>query len=226
MQGWDATFIGYAGPAERAIAQERTMQRRLAMLCCCLGLAACQAPNPYVASSLPMPPAPATAALPLDTSAYPAAPRDYARYQSWGWTNNQLPAGSPWAASEEIAEAVSAGLDQRGLRPARNSAPDVRVTVEVRQERRLQQVQDDYGYGASYGPGYRPYGPYGYYAPPPVVRTYEVQVTVVRLHLFDGRTGQEVWSASADTQAQGSQGQRADDLRTAITRVLATYPPR
>jgi hypothetical protein len=212
---------------KRRNAREITMQRRFVILCSCLGLTACQAPNPYVASSLPIPPAPAAAALPLDTSAYPAAPRDYARYQSWAWVNNQLPAGSPWAASEDIAEAVSAGLDQRGLRPARATAPDLRVAVELRQERRVQQVQDDdrYGGGYSYGPGYRPYGPYGYYGGPPMVRTYEIQVTVVRMHLFDGHTGQEVWSASADTQAQGTRGQRADALRMAVGRALSTYPP-
>lgn len=203
------------------------MHRYLAALLCCLSLAACQAPNPYVASSLPLPPAPALASQPLDTSAYPAAPRDYARYRSWAWVNNQLPAGSPWAAPEEIAEAVSNTLDQRGLRPARGTPADLRVAVELRQERRLQQVQDDYGYGygGGYGPGYRGYGPYGYYAGPPIVRTYEVQVMVVRVHLFDGVTGQEVWSASADTSPQGSQSQRADALRSALDRALATYPP-
>jgi hypothetical protein len=199
------------------------MQCRFAALLCCLGLVACQAPNPYVASSLPLPPAPALAAQPLDTSAYPAAPRDYARYRSWAWVNDQLPAASPWATPEQVAEAVSAGLDQRGLRPARGTPADLRVAVELRQERRLRQVQEDYsGY---YGSGYRPYGPYGYYGGPPVVRTYEVQVMVVRVHLFDGRTGQEVWSAAADTSPQGSQGQRADSLRVAVDRALATYPP-
>jgi hypothetical protein len=199
------------------------MHYRLVALIGCLALGACQAPNPYVASSLPLPPAPAAAALPLDTSAYPAAPRDYARYRSWAWVNDQLPGGTPWAAPEAIAEAVSAGLDQRGLRPARTGPADLRVAVELRQERRLQQVQDNYD--SYYGSGYRPYGPYGHYGGPPMVRTYEVQVMVVRVHLFDGTTGQEVWSAAADALPQGSQGQRTDALRVAVSRALASFPP-
>ncbi|WP_263265010.1 DUF4136 domain-containing protein [Pseudomonas sp. RIT-PI-S] len=199
------------------------MHCRLAALLSCLLLAACQGPNPYVASSLPLPPAPAAAAQTLDISAYPAAPRDYGRYRSWSWVNNQLPSGTTWAAPEQIAEAVSTALDQRGLRPARNAPADLRVAVELRQERRLQQVQDNYD--PYYGPGYRPYGPYGYYGGPPTVRTYEIQVMVVRLHLFDGVTGQEVWAAAADTAAQGSQSQQVDALRAAVGRALATYPP-
>ena len=205
------------------------MRCHIAALLCCLGLAACQAPNPYVASSLPLPPAPPLAAQAIDASAYPAAPRDYARYRSWAWVNDRLPAGTPWAAPEQIAEAVSAGLDQRGLRPARSTPADLRVAVELRQERRLQQVQDDYGYGGGYGggygPGYRGYGPYGYYGGPPIVRTYEIQVMVVRVHLFDGITGQEVWNAAADTSAQGSESQRADALRVALGRALSAFPP-
>ncbi|KEZ74744.1 hypothetical protein C5I_0105105, partial [Pseudomonas syringae pv. syringae FF5] len=61
-----------------------------------LGISACQSDNPYVASSLPMPPAPAQAAKTLDMSAYPAPPRDYGRYRSWGWLNGQLPPGTAW----------------------------------------------------------------------------------------------------------------------------------
>lgn len=199
------------------------MHRHLCALLSCLALAACQSPNPYVASSLPLPPAPAMATHTFDASAYPAAPRDYGRYQRWAWVNDRFPAGSTWATPEQVAEAVSAGLDQRGLRPARAEAADIRVAVELRQERRLQQVQEDYG--GYYGPGYRPYGGYGSYGAPPVIRTYEVYVTVVGIHLFDAANGQEIWSATADTAAQGSQGQRVDALRIAINRALGSYPP-
>jgi len=202
------------------------MLRRLAVASLCLGLAACQSPNPYVASSNPLPPAPAQAAQTFDASAYPAAPRDYGRYRSWGWVNNQLPVGSNWADSAQIAEVVSNGLDQRGLRPARNAAPDLRVTADLHVERRLRQVTEDAGYG--YGPGYYgARGPYGYgsYGPPQVVRTYEVQVLVVRLQLYDGTNGQPLWSASAETGTQGSESQRADALRQAVEKALMAYPP-
>jgi hypothetical protein len=204
------------------------MPRRFAVAWLCLGLAGCQSPNPYVASSNPLPPAPPQAAQTFDASAYPAAPRDYGRYRSWAWINNQLPAGSNLADPAQIAEAVSNGLDQRGLRPARNGIPDLRVAANLHVERRLQQVTEDYGYGGGYGPGYGPRGPYGYgaYGPPPVTRTYEVQVLVVSIQLYDGASGQPLWSASAETGTQGSQSQRADALRQAVEKALMAYPPR
>lgn len=195
---------------------------RLLLAMACLALAACSSPNPYKASSLPLPPAPPQAANTFDASAYPAAPRDYSRYQSWAWLNDHLPAGNALASPEEIAEAVSTGLDQRGLRPARiGTMPGLRVTAEVTTERRLRQVQDNYASGPYYG------GPYGgsYYAPP-VVRTYEYQVTVVRLRLFDGSSLQEVWNTQAETASQGSQSQRADALRAAVGKALSAFPPR
>jgi hypothetical protein len=194
------------------------------------GLAACQSrPNPYVASANPLPPAPPAAAQTFDTSAYPAAPRDYGRYRSWAWANDRLPSGSQWADAAQIAEALSNGLDQRGLRPARGSAPDLRVAADLHIERRLQQVTEDYGYG---GPGYGhrrgfadPYG-YGPYGAPSVTRTYEVQVLVVRIQLFDAADNQPLWSASAETVAQGTESQRADALREAVNKALMAYPPR
>ena len=48
------------------------MYRRVALLVLSLGLGACQSPNPYTASSLPMPAAPPQAANAIDLSAYPA----------------------------------------------------------------------------------------------------------------------------------------------------------
>jgi hypothetical protein len=145
--------------------------RRLGLILLSLGLGACSSPNPYVASSAPMPTAPAQAATTFDASAYPAPVRDYGAYRSWGWLNGQLPAGTAWADSAQIAEAVSGALDQRGLRPLHDKrAPDLLVSADVRLEKRLRQVQDDYGYG--YG-GYNRYGNgYGMYNSVPVVRTY------------------------------------------------------
>ena len=71
------------------------MPRLAILLPLLLLLAACQSDNPYQASSLPLPPAPAAAANSFDASAYPAAPRDWARYQHWRW--QQSPAGQALA---------------------------------------------------------------------------------------------------------------------------------
>lgn len=203
------------------------MSRRVALLVLTLGLGACQSPNPYTATAMPMPPAPAQAATAVDLSAYPAPPRDYGRYQSWAWRNNRLPAGSAWADSAQIAEAVSAALDQRGLRPAQPGHPaDLWVSADLHTEKRLRQVQDDYGYGAGYGNGYGRYGnSYGMYNSVPVVRTYEVDVMVVRLNLYDGKTGAPVWSSSAETSSTGSLSERSDALRESLSKAVQAYPP-
>jgi hypothetical protein len=211
------------------------MKRRFTLIALCLSVSACQTENPYTASSLPLPPAPPQAATTLDMSAYPAPPRDYARYRSWSWVNSQLPPGSAWADSAQIAEAVSNGLDQRGLRPARDpQAADLRVAADTRLETRLRQVRDDYydpyyggagmGYGRYGGPYHHGYG-YGGYATVPVVRTYQEQVVVVRISLFDGRSGQPVWSAGAETSSGGSLSDRINALRTAVQKALTAYPP-
>ncbi|AZD27457.1 DUF4136 domain-containing protein [Pseudomonas chlororaphis] len=204
------------------------MKRHAGLLVMSLGLAACQSPNPYVASSNPLPPAPPQAAATFDRSAYPAPQRDYGRYRSWAWRDGRLPNGSAWADSAQVAEAVSNALDQRGLRPLHDNRPaDLWVSADLHLEKRLRQVQDDYGYGYGYGGyGYNRYGPgYGMYNTVPVVRTYEVEVVVVRVNLFDGGSGQPVWSASAETSSQGSLSERADALREAVEKAMAAYPP-
>lgn len=202
------------------------MKRRSGLLVICLGLAACQGTNPYVASSKPLPPAPPEAANTFDRSAYPAAPRDYGRYRSWAWLNGRMPAGSAWADSAQVAEAVSNALDERGLRPLHDNRPaDLFVSANLHLETRLRQVRDDYGYYGGYG-GYNHYGSgYGMYNTVPIVRTYSEQVVVVRVDLFDAQSGQPVWSASAETANKGSQSARADAIREAVEKAMSAYPP-
>ena len=125
-----------------------------------------------------------------------------------------------------MAEAVSNALDQRGLRPMRDNRPaDLLVSADLRLETRLRQVRDDYGYYGGYG-GYDRYGRgYGMYNSVPIVRTYQEQVAVVRVDLFDAGTGQPVWSASAETANKGSQIDRTDAIREAVEKAMSAYPP-
>ena len=206
---------------------------RLAVSLCALILAGCQGSNPYVASSRPLPPAPPQAAQVFDSSAYPAAPRDYGRYRSWSWRNGQLPPGTASADPAQLADAVSNALDQHGLRPARDNAADLLVSANLRLERRLRQVRDYDSYDPYYGPS--PYGGIGYggyrhgyggYASVPVVRTYEVEVMVVRIDFHDARDGQPVWSASAESgTGEDSPRSRESALRESIQKALDGYPP-
>ncbi|WP_079203260.1 DUF4136 domain-containing protein [Pseudomonas sp. CC6-YY-74] len=195
---------------------------RMALLMC-LGLAACQSQNPYTAQSNPLPPAPAQAASRVDLSAYPAPARDYARYRNWAWRDGRQPAGSAWASSALVQEALSNALDQRGLRPAQpGSAGDLEVSSELRLERRMRQVREDYG--GYYGHG-RHWDGYGLQGSAPLVRTYEEEVLIVRIDLFDAQDGQPVWSGSAQVLSAGSQAERATALREALQRALENYPP-
>jgi hypothetical protein len=189
-----------------------------------LSLTACQSPNPYVADGKPLPPAPAAAAHHIDRSAYPAKPRDFARYRTWRW--QQLPAATSWASSEEIQQALSNALDQRGLRPQQNdAASDLLVRAELRQEQRLRQVADHYG--SYYERGYYDRGyygdHYGMWGSTPTVRSYRENVLVVRIELYDKRDGQLVWSSSAETLA--NKDQRSQTLQQAVKLALDDYPP-
>ncbi len=203
------------------------MKSRSGLLLICLGLAACAGSNPYVASSRPIPPAPPGAATTFDRSAYPAPPHDYGRYRSWAWLDGHLPPGTTWADSAQVAEVVSNALDQRGLRPMRDNRPaDLFVSANLHLETRMRQVQDDYGYyGAGYG-GYNHYGSgYGLYGSVPILRTYQEQVVVVQVEMFDAVTGQPVWSTSAETSDKGSQSEQVDAIRKAVEKAMSAYPP-
>ena len=50
-------------------------------------------------------------------------------------------------------------------------------------------------------------------------------MVVVRVNLYDGASGQPVWSASAETSSRSSLGERADALREAVQKAMAAYPP-
>lgn len=194
------------------------MTRYLAIACCLL-LGACAADNPYRSESLPLPPAPPPTQTP-DLSAYPAAPRDFSRYRSWNW--QQPPAGSAWASGEQLAEVVAGELDQQGLRPATHSAADLLVRAWMSQEIRVRQVYDDYG--SYYGQG-RYDRHYGMYGQVPMARSYQEEVVVVRIELFDARDGQPLWSGSAESLAGTDGAARMDALRSAVRKTLSSYPP-
>nr|WP_322938784.1 DUF4136 domain-containing protein [Pseudomonas sp. s4] len=181
-------------------------------------LAACQSHNPYRAESLPIPPAPPEAATTFDRSAYPAAPRDYGRYRSWSWLDGRAP-------SSELADSVSAGLDQYGLRPALNGPGDVLVNARISQETRLRQYQDNVNVGGYYGTGSHWDRRYGAYGSVPIMRTYEQKVAVVRIELIDPRDRQVVWSGSGEAVAGKDQAAQADAMRAAIRSALNGYPP-
>lgn len=194
---------------------------KFSVLLLLLSLAACQSHNPYVADSQLLAPAPSHAPHQLDRSAYPAPPRDFARYRTWSW--QRLPAGTAWASSEQVQEALSNALDQRGLRPHRTGATsDLLVTTDLRLEQRIRQTTERYGshYGHSrYG------NEYGMWGNAPLQRSYSEEVMVVRIDLFDGQDGQPIWSASAEALSTGSQSERAAALRNAVQQALSAYPP-
>jgi hypothetical protein len=188
-------------------------------------LAACQGQhqNPYSEQSLPIPPAPAAAAQTFDRSSYPAAARDYGRYRSWVWQNGQLPSGAGWADSAQIAEMLTDGLDQQGLRASQSGAkPDLLVSSQVRMERR--QVQDYDRGGAYYGNS--PYGnTYGVGGSVPLRRNYTQNILIVAVQLIDAASGQSIWSDSAENVSTDDPAERSKILRKTIQQALSSYPP-
>ncbi|MCQ4295638.1 DUF4136 domain-containing protein [Pseudomonas stutzeri] len=193
----------------------------------CLSLVACQSKNPYTEDSAPIPPAPPIEQI--QSPIYPAAPRDFSSYQSWGWRTP--PAGTASVSGEELQEMVAGALDQRGLRPAPggsgNRKADVLISAGASKETRVRQTYDNYGpqvgvgrYGGGYGSGY------GVGTSVPIVRSYEEEVVSVRIEMFDGASGQAVWSNRAEARVSGSRAKQQDAVREAVERALADYPPR
>jgi len=201
------------------------MSSRALLSLLCLSLAACQSGNPYTNESAPIPPAPPIEQI--QSPIYPAAPRDFSSYQNWSWRSP--PAAAASIAAEQLQEMVAGALDQRGLRPAPAGAKgDVLVSVSANLETRLHQTYDDYGYGG-YGPrvGVGRYGDgYGGWGSTPVVRTYEEEVIAVRVEMYDGASGQPIWSNRAEARSRAGQAERTDATRDAVNRALADYPPR
>ena len=200
------------------------MSLRILLISTSLTLTACSNPNPYSPQSTPLPPAPSAAAQTFDRSAYPAAPRDYGRYRSWGWQNGQLPAGAGWADPAQIAELLANSLDQHGLRPAQGGAKaDLLVSSQVRTERRQVETYDDRG--AYYG--HSPYGnTYGVAGSVPLRRTYEEHYLIVQVRLIEAASGVEAWSNSAENRTtDDGQAARNKVLRQTIQDALSNYPP-
>lgn len=155
------------------------------VLCClCLALAACQAPNPYTAASLPERPGAVDDA--------PAAPAAIHNYRTWRW--EQPPSGSARFDAAQVSDAVAAGLERLGLRQKADGNADLLVRARVHQARRLEQVVEPYG---GYGYGYRHHH-YGWGAGPRVY-SYHRDVLVMAVELIDGRTGQPVWRGQGES---------------------------
>lgn len=158
---------------------------RSVLLCLCLTLAACQAPNPYTAESLPERPGGA-----LHAGAHSAAtPGDY---RTWRWA--QPPSGGTRHDAEQLRDAVAAGLERLGLRHRPDGDADLLVRARAQRERRLEQVVEPHG---GYGYGYR--HPYHGWGAGPRVYSYHRDVLVMAIELLDGRTGQPVWQGRGES---------------------------
>ena len=193
-------------------------------------LAACQGQshNPYQAQSLPMPPAPASAAQTFDRSGYPAAARDYGRYRSWAWLNGQLPSGAGWADSAQIAEMLLDGLDQQGLRPAQIGVkPDLLVSSQVRMERRQlrHHGRSNAAFIGAWDGNRQHSNAYGVGGSVPLRRNHIRNVLMVDVQLIEAASGQIVWSGSAENLSADNPTERNTVLRQTIQQVLSSYPP-
>ncbi|MOA60068.1 hypothetical protein D3C78_1848580 [compost metagenome] len=59
----------------------------------------------------------------------------------------------------------------------------------------------------------------------PIIRTYQEEVVVVQVDLYDAQSGQAIWSSSAETSNRGSESQRTDAIREAVEKAMSAYPP-
>ena len=185
-------------------------------------LSGCHSTNPYQAQSEPLPPAPATAATFVDTSAYPSAPLNYGQYRDWGWFADIAPQAAQWEGSESFAQMISARLDQAGLRPAGLSPADLWVRAEVSVQTRLEQRYDSVG--AYYGQ--RSWNhPFGLGVQTPIGRTIERKMLQVEIELIDANNQRIVWNGSGIAAINPDHSAQTQTLRQAVDLALDGYPP-
>ena len=164
---------------------------------------------------------------------------DFAKFQTWAWKDpalqyqpNSLMLKSD-LTEQRIMQAVSSGLDQRGLRPAATgSKPDLLVQTYLIVANRQEQIVTNYGYGGPWGGpwGYAG-GPWeGYWGAPMYNETRNVvyQVGTLQIDLIDAKDGKLVWRGSAEKIVDNSPtpAERNAAIHDAVNKILANYPPK
>ena len=164
---------------------------------------------------------------------------DFAKFQTWAWKDpalqyqpNSLMLKSD-LTEQRIMQAVSSGLDQRGLRPAATgSKPDLLVQTYLIVANRQEQIVTNYGYGGPWGGpwGYAG-GPWeGYWGAPMYNETRNVvyQVGTLQIDLIDAKDGKLVWRGSAEKIVDNSPtpAERNAASHEAVNKILANYPPK
>ena len=154
----------------------------------------------------------------FDASAYPAAPRDWARYQHWRW--QQAPAGQALAEDAELASAVANALEQRGLRPAQPDRPaDLLVRAQLDEQRRYYSYREQLGGHYAHGP----YGDYrGVHGQVPLTREVEERFLLLQVELLDAANGQVIWRGRSEQRLTGP---ASTLLYPAAEQALQPFPP-
>ncbi|GGL96167.1 DUF4136 domain-containing protein [Pseudomonas asuensis] len=158
--------------------------------------------------------------------------RDYAAYRNWTWAQPAVsykpedPRLKSDLTDQRIKDAVSGQLDQRGLRPATVNGPaDLQVRAYlITDERHGQTMRTDPYWGSPWG-YWGPWGSGGYTQ----TQTFTYQVTTLQIDLLDRRDGKLVWRGSTELssdQTADTPAQRTTAINTAISKILAQYPPR
>ena len=164
---------------------------------------------------------------------------DFARFQTWAWKDPALqyqPSSLMLKSDlteQRIMQAVSSGLDQRGLRPvAAGNKPDLLVQTYLIVANRQEQIVTNYGYGGPWGGpwGYAG-GPWeGYWGAPMYNETRNVvyQVGTLQIDLIDAKDGRLVWRGSAEKIVDNSPtpAERSAAIHEAVNKILGNYPPK
>lgn len=155
--------------------------------------------------------------------------RDFSQYRTWSWADpavNYAPPGDPRLPSDlttqRVQDAVSAQLDVRGLRPAKDPASaDLRVSTSVVMETRRDQVTTQYGGFWGYGGPYWGGGP-GFTQ----TRSVDYQVLTLQIDLLDGEDGRLVWRGNDSEKVRDrSPIERTREMHELAAGVLVNYPP-
>ncbi|MDY0250957.1 MAG: DUF4136 domain-containing protein [Pseudomonas sp.] len=191
-------------------------------------LLGCHASNPYQAESRPLPPAPITAAIHFDASAYPIA-TEKKTYTYWCWHDQPL---NPMSASDVPAierQVLAAQLEQYAFRPASATKPcELKVKLNSQHSQRTRRDYHDdptarynYGYGYPYHDRYRHLG-MGIDVPI-TPRTYTEHYQQLILTFTDAQTGQIIWRGQSEVTSRRQAQTDETALRKVINTMLKDY---
>lgn len=149
------------------------------------------------------------------------AQADFSKFKTYSWAYSTAPQGSNPITVQKVKASMTAYLASRGFTKAEPGDFAVGFTLGARDRVEVTQL-------GSYGPYYRPWGPYaglgGWRAGYSAVDVRNVTDGTLAVDIYDSASKTPVWHGTATQQVSGDAPSQAT-IDGAVSAVLANFPP-